>query len=40
MFRIATILYPTDFSSSAEQAFHLACSLARDEVDPKNWTVE
>jgi nucleotide-binding universal stress UspA family protein len=27
---IQTILHPTDFSESAEQAFHLACSLARD----------
>jgi nucleotide-binding universal stress UspA family protein len=30
MFTIQTILHPTDFSESADQAFHLACSLARD----------
>jgi universal stress protein A len=29
MFEIRTILYPTDFSERSEQAFHLACSLAR-----------
>lgn len=27
---IRTILHPTDFSAPAEQAFQLACSLARD----------
>jgi nucleotide-binding universal stress UspA family protein len=27
---IHTILYPTDFSENAQQAFPLACSLARD----------
>jgi nucleotide-binding universal stress UspA family protein len=27
---IRTILHPTDFSDSSKQAFHLACSLARD----------
>jgi nucleotide-binding universal stress UspA family protein len=30
MFAIKTILHPTDFSESAEQAFRMACSLARD----------
>jgi nucleotide-binding universal stress UspA family protein len=30
MHTIHTILHPTDFSESADQAFHLACSLARD----------
>jgi nucleotide-binding universal stress UspA family protein len=30
MHTIQTILHPTDFSESAEQAFRLACSLARD----------
>jgi nucleotide-binding universal stress UspA family protein len=30
MFPIRTILHPTDFSESANQAFHMACSLARD----------
>lgn len=30
MLPIHTILYPTDFSKCAEQAFPLACSLARD----------
>ena|SRR5208282_2928642 len=30
MFKIQTILYPTDFSERSESAFHLACSLARD----------
>jgi universal stress protein A len=32
MFRIATILHPTDFSPQSEHAFHLACSLARDHA--------
>jgi nucleotide-binding universal stress UspA family protein len=30
MFPLHVILHPTDFSPSSEQAFHLACSLARD----------
>jgi len=30
MLRIATILHPTDFSAQSENAFHLACALARD----------
>lgn len=30
MLAIRTILYPTDFSESSEQAFRLACALARD----------
>ncbi len=30
MLPIQTILFPTDFSETAEQAFPLACSLARD----------
>jgi nucleotide-binding universal stress UspA family protein len=30
MFPIATILYPTDFSPSSDNTFHLACSLARE----------
>jgi nucleotide-binding universal stress UspA family protein len=30
MLPIRTILHPTDFSASSEDAFHLACSLARD----------
>lgn len=30
MLPIRTILHPTDFSASADHAFHLACSLARD----------
>jgi nucleotide-binding universal stress UspA family protein len=28
--KIRTILHPTDFSERSESAFHLACSLARD----------
>jgi nucleotide-binding universal stress UspA family protein len=30
MWTIQTILHPTDFSAFSQQAFHLACSLARD----------
>lgn len=30
MLPIRTILYPTDFSARSEQAFSLACALARD----------
>ncbi len=30
MLAIKTILHPTDFSERSDQAFHLACSLARD----------
>ena len=30
MFRIQTILFPTDFSDSSEHAFTLACTLARE----------
>src|SRR4249920_638716 len=30
MLPIHTILFPTDFSESAQQTFPLACSLARD----------
>jgi nucleotide-binding universal stress UspA family protein len=30
MMKMRTILFPTDFSDRAEQAFPLACSLARD----------
>jgi nucleotide-binding universal stress UspA family protein len=30
MLPVHTILFPTDFSESAQQAFRLACSLARD----------
>ena len=30
MLALRTILHPTDFSSGAEYAFRLACSLARD----------
>jgi nucleotide-binding universal stress UspA family protein len=30
MLNIKTILHPTDFSACSEQAFQLACSLARD----------
>ncbi|MBP3955167.1 universal stress protein [Gemmata sp. G18] len=30
MLPIRTILFPTDFSASAESAFELACALARD----------
>ncbi len=30
MLAIGTILHPTDFSKSAEQAFQFACALARD----------
>jgi nucleotide-binding universal stress UspA family protein len=30
MLHIRTILHPTDFSSCSENAFHVACSLARD----------
>jgi nucleotide-binding universal stress UspA family protein len=30
MLPIHTILHPTDFSDRSENAFHLACSLARD----------
>jgi nucleotide-binding universal stress UspA family protein len=30
MLRIATILHPTDFSPQSDQAFQVACSLARD----------
>jgi nucleotide-binding universal stress UspA family protein len=30
MLPVHTILFPTDFSESAKQAFALACSLARD----------
>jgi nucleotide-binding universal stress UspA family protein len=30
MFEIKTILHPTDFSERSDQAFRLACSLARD----------
>lgn len=29
MLRIRTILHPTDFSTSADYAWHVACSLAR-----------
>jgi nucleotide-binding universal stress UspA family protein len=29
--KIRTILHPTDFSERSESAFHLACSLARDQ---------
>ena len=31
MSRMRTILHPTDFSERSESAFHLACSLARDQ---------
>ena len=31
MSKIRTILHPTDFSERSESAFHLACSLARDQ---------
>lgn len=30
MFKLDTILYPTDFSKPSEYAFPLACSMARD----------
>jgi len=30
MFPISTVLHPTDFSPRSEQAFQVACSLARD----------
>lgn len=30
MFKLNTVLYPTDFSKPAEYAFQLACSMARD----------
>ena len=30
MLHLETILHPTDFSPLSENAFHLACSLARD----------
>ena len=30
MLRLGTILHPTDFSPLSENAFHMACSLARD----------
>jgi nucleotide-binding universal stress UspA family protein len=30
MVRFHTILHPTDFSPSSEEAFHLACDLARE----------
>lgn len=30
MLQLKTILHPTDFSPQSQQAFHLACSLARD----------
>ncbi len=33
MSAIRTILHPTDFSKSSDQAFRLACSLARDYAD-------
>jgi nucleotide-binding universal stress UspA family protein len=32
MLSIQTILHPTDFSRSSEQAFRLACALARDHA--------
>ena len=32
MLPVQTILHPTDFSESAEHAFRLACSLARDHA--------
>jgi universal stress protein A len=30
MLRLQTILHPTDFSPDSDNAFHMACSLARD----------
>jgi hypothetical protein len=30
MLPVHTIIFPTDFSENAQQAFPLACSLARD----------